>query len=126
MVLKAVRAGFRRGTTREPGIVTGLVLMVLFVTSCQSPTEPLFERSGTGASVFDIPSSVSRIQIAGTYNGSCENFIVLIGNELFVNEILGTCSVASGRNYDGTHATRGGRVEVKSSTGITWRFTEVR
>ncbi len=90
---------------------------------------PVFSRSGTGANVFDVPAYVARVRITGTYAGRCENFVVWIANDLLVNEILGTCSIASGRNYDGTHLIEGGAggvAEVKSSTGINWTITEVR
>jgi hypothetical protein len=88
---------------------------------------PPFKRTGTGANVFDIPSSVSRIHIVGDYGGSCENFVVKIAGRLIVNEILGRCSVAIGPHYDGTHLiTAGGTAEVTFSSGINWLFEEVR
>ena len=87
---------------------------------------PIFTRTGTGANVFDMPTYVTRIRIQGSYSGNCENFVVRIAGRLIVNEILGTCSVASGRNYDGTFVATGGVTEVVLSTGITWTFTEVR
>jgi hypothetical protein len=86
----------------------------------------LFTRNGSGANVFDMPTYITRVRINGTYNGSCENFIILVGGRLLVNEILGGCSIASGRTYEGTHLTSGGVVEVRSSQGINWTFTEVR
>lgn len=88
---------------------------------------PLFTRGGTGANVFDMPTTVTRVRIQADYGGSCENFIVHIGGRGVVNEILGSCSVAtSGRHFDGTFVTTGGVVEVLSSSGISWSFTEVR
>lgn len=88
---------------------------------------PPFKRSGTGANVFDIPSSVARIHITGDYGGSCENFVVKIAGRLIVNEILGRCSIAIGPRYDGTHLiTNGGTAEVTFSSGINWVFEEVR
>lgn len=90
-----------------------------------TPT-PLFTRAGSGANVFDMPTTVSRIRIQATYGGSCENFIVHIAGKGVVNEILGTCSVASGRTFDGTFVTGGGVVEVLFSSGVGWTFTEVR
>lgn len=87
---------------------------------------PLFTRSGTGASVFDLPTSVSRVRITADYGGFCENFIVHIAGAGIVNEILGTCGTGSGPHFGGTFSTSGGRVDVLNSTGITWTFTEVR
>jgi hypothetical protein len=87
---------------------------------------PPFSRSGSGANVFDMPSTVTRVRIIGDYGGSCENFIVRIAGRLIVNEILGSCSVATtGRHFDGTFLTSGGVVEVTSSSGISWSFTQV-
>jgi hypothetical protein len=87
---------------------------------------PVFTRSGTGASVFDLPTYVTRVRITGDYAGFCENFIVHIAGRGVVNEILGTCSNGSGPHFDGTYATSGGQVEVLNSTGISWTFTELR
>lgn len=89
------------------------------------PAQP-FTRSGSGANVFDIPSSVTRIRIDGSYGGSCENFVVWIAGDLKVNEILGTCSIASGTTFSGTYAIHGGTAEVQNSTGISWKFTQVK
>lgn len=89
----------------------------------------LWSFSGTGANVFDVPRYVSRVRIIGLYSGRCENFIVWIAGRLVVNAILGTCSIADSRNYDGTHlisGSAGGVAEVKSASGINWTITEVR
>lgn len=88
-------------------------------------TQP-FTRTGSGANVFDLPTYITRVRIVGDYNGSCENFIIHIAGRGVVNEILGTCSVGSGRHFEGTYVTSGGVVEVLNSSGITWTFTEVR
>ena len=89
---------------------------------------PVFTQTGSGASVFDIPTRITRIKISGDYGGSCENFIVHIAGKTVVNEILGSCSVATtGSHYEGTFLIAGGGVaEVLFSSGITWTFTEVR
>lgn len=89
---------------------------------------PLFSRSGTGANVFDMPTYIRRVRVTGTYTGRCENFVIWIGGRLVVNEILGTCSVADSRNYNGTHELQGttGVVRVEQSTAIAWTITEVR
>lgn len=88
---------------------------------------PIYFHSGVGAAVFDIPRHVTRVKITGAYSGRCENFVIWIARDLVVNEILGTCSVADGRNYEGTHLIAGGGVaEVQESTNIHWTLTEVR
>lgn len=88
-----------------------------------APT-PLFTRSGEGNTVFDMPTTVARIRIVGTYAGSGSNFIVRIGGRLVVNEIIGTRwpSTVS----DGTYLTSGGTVEITNSAGVQWTFTEAR
>lgn len=87
---------------------------------------PFFRRAGTGANVFDLPSYVTRLRVTGSYSGFCENFVVWVSRRLIVNEILGSCSVASGRTYDGTHAVTPGLVEVQQSTGLNWELQQVR
>lgn len=74
-----------------------------------------------------MPTTISRIHITGDYGGYCENFIVHIGGRGVVNEILGTCPVATtGRHYDAIALTVGGVVEIVDSSGVAWTFTEVR
>lgn len=87
---------------------------------------PIFSRAGNGNTVFDMPTYIRRVRIQGNFTGRCQNFAVKIGGDLLVNEILGTCSIAIGRSYDGTHTTVGGVVEVTISSGVNWTMTEVR
>lgn len=89
---------------------------------------PIFTRSGTGDSVFDMPTTVARVRIQAVPTTSCQNFIVRIGGRAsIVNIILGTCSVADARSLDSTYLTGGGgTVSITSSTGIQWTFTEIR
>lgn len=85
---------------------------------------PVFTRSGSGDTVFDLPSTVSRIRIQAAYTGNSSNFVVYIGGRLIVNELLGR-----GWNmttFDGTYLTGGGVTEIKLSSGVSWTFTEVR
>lgn len=88
---------------------------------------PIWTRSGTGNTVFDMPSHVGRVRIQATPPSSCQNFAVRRNGSLLVNVILGTCSVADVRTYDGTHLVSGGGViEIVISEGVSWTFTEVR
>ncbi len=86
---------------------------------------PIFTVTGTGDTVFDIPTRVTRIKISGTYTRNSSNFIVRIASSLVVNELLGT-----GWNqttFEGTYLIRGGgTAEITKSTGVEWTFTEVR
>ena len=83
----------------------------------------IWSRSGAGDMVFDMPTYVKRVRIIGTYNGYSSNFIVWVGGDLLVNELLGTGWGQT--RYDGTHLTTGGVVEIKHSSGVSWSFTEV-
>ena len=83
----------------------------------------LWSKNGQGANVFDMPTYVKRVRITGTYNGHGENFVVWIGNDLVVNEILGTSWGST--TYAGTFLTNGGVVQVKYSNGLSWTFNEV-
>lgn len=83
---------------------------------------PLWTRSGSGNQVFDMPTTVSRVHIQGHWNGQGNsNFIVWVGRDLVVNEILRQTI-----NYDGTHLVTGGVVRVEDSNYIAWTFTEIR
>lgn len=84
-------------------------------------TAPPFSRSGVGNTVFDMPRTVSRVRIQGQWNRtSNSNFIVRVGGQLLVNEIL-----RDSITYDGIHLTTGGVVEIISSSNISWTFTDV-
>lgn len=86
---------------------------------------PNFQRSGTGDTVFDIPAHVTRIRIQGGFGGNSSNFIVKIAGRLIVNELMGTAWGQT--SFDGTYLiTAGGTVQITSSSGVTWIFTEQR
>jgi hypothetical protein len=90
----------------------------------RSTPSPVFTRSGTGAAVFELPTTVSRVAITGAYPDFVSNFIVTIAGRLIVNELMGT-----GFNqptFTGTYLTSGGTVEITRATGIIWTFIEVR
>lgn len=88
----------------------------------------IFTKSGSGDTVFDLPTYITRVRIDANYGGFCQNFAVRIAGSLRVNIIMGSCSVADvGRTFSGTYAlTAGGQVEITISPGINWTFTEVR
>jgi hypothetical protein len=89
---------------------------------------PIFKASGVGDNVFTLPSYVARVRVDATYPSSCQNFIVHLNGRGLINVIIGTCSVADTRSpFSGTYATTGGgTVEIVSSTGVAWTFTELR
>lgn len=90
------------------------------------PPPMLWSVSGSGNTVFDMPRTVSRVLVVGIFSGFCQNFVVRVAGRLLVNEILGTCSSASGPRYEGIHLTTGGVTEVTLSTGVTWSLTQVQ
>lgn len=85
---------------------------------------PIFVKGGVGDTVFDMPTYVRRIRIQGTYTGYSSNFIVHIAGSHIVNELIGTGWGPT--TFDGTYVTTGGVVEILSSSGVSWAFTEVR
>jgi hypothetical protein len=85
---------------------------------------PTWTQAGSGNTVFDMPTYVSRVQIRGIWNGSgTSNFIVRVGGRVVVNEIL---REMPNRTYEGIHAVSGGPTEITNSSTITWAFTEMR
>ena len=113
--------------------VTGLVIttipatVVHLTTATPDPHPALWSHSGSGNSVFDKPTSATRVRVTGEYAGSSQNFIVRCGGRLLINTIIGTSSFADGRRYDGIHNMgHCGEVEILSSEGVSWSFTEVR
>lgn len=85
---------------------------------------PVFSRTGSGDSVFDLPSHVTRVRIQGTYTAFSSNFIVRISGSLVVNELLGTGWNQT--SFDGTYQVTPGTVQITNSSGVSWTFTEVR
>jgi hypothetical protein len=80
--------------------------------------------AGTGDTVFDMPTYVSRVTIVGDYGGNTSNFIVHIAGNHIVNELVGT--FWSQVHFQGTYVTTGGTVEILSSSGVRWSFLQVR
>ena len=89
---------------------------------------PVFSRSGSGDTVFTIPSHVTRLRVDANTASSCQNFIARANGLSFVNIIMGTCSVSDSRGpFTGTYIVpAGATISIVSSTGINWTFTESR
>ena len=84
-----------------------------------------FMRSGTGDFVFTLPANVSVIRVQAQYAGTSSNFIVSVGNDLIVNEIIGSSQTPQA--YDGTYLiTPGGQVAITNSSGVSWTITATR
>jgi len=89
---------------------------------------PMFRQTGSGDSVFETPTYLTRVKIVGTFGSGCSNFIMRIAGRLLVNEIIGTCSIGIGPRYEGTLLTggSGGTVAITNSSGVAWSLEEVR
>ena len=71
-----------------------------------------------------MPTTIRRVKITGDYSKYSSNFIVHIGGEHIVNELVGPWYDQV--DFSGTYLTNGGVVEIMSSSGVHWTFTEVR
>ena len=87
-------------------------------------TGPLWELAGSGNTVFDMPTSISRVRVVGVCRGKSSNLVVWIGGRLVVNELVGRSW--NQERYEGVHLTTGGVVEIRNSSGVDWSLTEVR
>ena len=94
---------------------TGLVFTTIPVTVSQLSTtlEPPtgWTQSGTGATILDLPTWITRIRIEGEYTGIGENFVVWCGSPgdyggLLVNENIGTFFLSTPTRYSGVHTAR--------------------
>jgi hypothetical protein len=119
-------------TVNQSGLVTGIqkggVEIIFDNTAGGQGSKTLtvrniWTKSGKGNTVFDMPTYVERVRIIGTYTGYSSNFIVWVGGDLVVNELLGTGWGQT--RYEGVHLVAGGVVEIEYSSGVKWSFEEV-
>ena len=103
--------------------VQGVVGSKTLTVNAPEPPKPMWSHSGTGDMVFNMPSYVRVVRVTGTYSGYAQNFIVYVDGWLLVNELMGTGF--SQTYFSGTYLTSGGVVEIKSSSGVAWTFTQV-
>jgi len=86
---------------------------------------PIWRQSGSGNTVFTMPSHVARTRVIATYPERSSNFIVRLDGFLLVNELVGTAWNMP--RYEGIHLTTGGGVvQITNSSGVSWSFEEVR
>ncbi len=85
---------------------------------------PLFSRGGVGNTVFDIPTYITRLRITADFGGFSSNFIAHVNGRTIANELMGTGW--SQTHYDAVVLTSGGVLDIVSSSGVSWLFTEVR
>jgi hypothetical protein len=90
----------------------------------------IWTMSGTGNTVFNIPSTVAKVQIRADYPHSSSNFIVHINGGGFVNELVGYDFNEPEFNAiqltNLTPCASDGVVEILHSSGVDWSFTELR
>jgi hypothetical protein len=106
------------------------VLLMASLATCggDSPTsggaQP-WTRNGIGDEVFDRPASVDQVLVMGSYSGSSSNFVVRCGDDVVVNELLGTAWQSM--QYSGTHLLEAGcnPIQIEGSTGVEWSVAEV-
>ena len=126
-------------TARQPGVFSVSVQaegLTARITGLRVvPRLEPWSRSGTGATILDLPTRITRIRIEGEYTGRVEHFSVWCGSfgdygGLLVNEIIGT---NSSTRYSGVHSAlrrynnRGApcrELEI-GGTGVRWTITEV-
>ena len=127
-------------TGRQPGgfdlraTAEGLTARVSGIRVVPKPVP--WRASGTGATILDLPTRITRIRIEGEYTGGSENFVIWCGTAgdrggLLVNEILGTRRRST--HYSGIHSARRSyrnagdpcrELQVEHSQGIRWTITE--
>ena len=115
---------------------SGLVFTTIPATVgrlCTSPETAIpWSRSGTGSTVLDLPTRLTRIRIEGEYTDSSENFIVMCGGPgdffegYLVFEFLGTFWEST--RYSGVHSARKNngdpcrKLDIKGP-GVQWTIT---
>ena len=114
---------------RFTALVFTTIPAIVYPRTTATPDNPaaLWSHSGTGNTVFDKPTSATRVRVIGEYDGFVQNFIVRCGGSSIINTIIGTSGVADVLRYEGVHNMgQCGEVEIVSSEGVSWSFTEVR
>lgn len=86
------------------------------------PGTGVFNRSGDGAAVFDLPARSARYLIRASYPGSLAIFSMVAGDRTVVYTTIGQSQTP--RALDGTYQLSGGRVQIDTSTGVKWSVTE--
>ncbi len=84
---------------------------------------PVFALTGSGNTVFEMPTHISRVRITGRFvdTGGAATFVVFRNGILEINSDLRTA------DFDVTgFMTGGGRIQIQNSSSIAWAFTEVR
>ena len=97
-------------------------------------TEP-WSKSGDGSAVFYMPAYITQVHIVGAYDGVSSAFIVHVGECAIVDDTIGTGGLRT--RSDGIYSVipagnppprteADGKVEIISSSGVAWSFTEAR
>ena len=118
---------------RFTGLVFTTIPATVFHLSTTPETTTAWTQSGTGSTIIDLPTWITRIRIEGEYTGSSAHFAVLCGSTgdyggLLVNEAIGTFLDAP--IYSGVHsALRNSGLPCRelqiTGTGVQWTITQV-
>lgn len=120
----------RRGTTIAPPITQPTPKPPTTPTTPTPPTSgggstsTAFTKTGTGDTTFDIPTTVTKVHVTASYDGTTANFIVGIAGKNVINEVIGSDEKPT--SYDGTLTITGGTVVITRANGVKWSFTEVK
>jgi hypothetical protein len=99
---------------------------------------PVFAFAGSGNTVFNGPTYLTKLHIVADYTGNSSNFIMYngpngsacgnggAGCHLIVNELIGRAWTST--HYDAIVLVTGGlpQFNTQDSSGVTWSVTEVR
>lgn len=93
-------------------------------SSTSSGTTSSFTKTGSGDSLFTLPSTVSQISITASYTGLSQTFFVDVAGKSIVIEGLGT-GWPSTDFYGEYVVTPGGLVEITDSAGVAWSISAI-
>ena len=132
-VLLGATGSFYAIGLRFTGLVFTTIPATVFHLSTTPETTTAWTQSGTGSTIIDLPTWITRIRIEGEYTGSSAHFAVLCGSTgdyggLLVNEAIGTFLDAT--IYSGVHsALRNSGLPCRelqiTGTGVQWTITQV-
>ncbi len=90
-----------------------------------TPPTPVWALSGSGDKVFDMPAKVRNYLLTADYSGDRAEFTYYHGETQQVVRVLGTTTGLTHLEIQGVkNPERGTQVEVRSSAGVNWSFTE--
>ncbi len=90
-----------------------------------TPAPVTFSQSGTGDSVFNLPTGVEFIQVRATVQATSQNFVLRLDSDLVINTIIGQSVYPT--SLAGTYSVRGRRaVAITNAQGVSWTVTAIQ